>query len=210
MYKAIQIKSKERVRDLAEVFTGEREVNAMLDLVKNQSEKIDSTFLEPACGNGNFLIAILKRKLDTVQKKYKKQEEVEFYTIIAVASIYGIDISEENVAEARQRMLNEVKNFYYNIFNTKKVNKSFWDSINWILEKNIILGDTINKMQDIVFIEYSVPKKYFLERKEFRLVEQMSISKELLKKQNIKIIQLFSENIKLKNYKACKCTNLCQ
>jgi len=125
MYKAIQIKSKERVRDLAEVFTGEREVNAMLDLVKNQSEKIDSTFLEPACGNGNFLIAILKRKLNVVQKKYKKQEDIEFYTIIAAASIYGIDISEENVVEARQRMLNEIKNFYYNIFNTKKVNKSF-------------------------------------------------------------------------------------
>jgi len=125
MYKAIQIKSKERVRDLAEVFTGEREVNAMLDLVKNQSEKIDSTFLEPACGNGNFLIAILKRKLNVVQKKYKKQEDIEFYTIIAAASIYGIDISEENVVEARQRMLNEIKNFYYNIFNTKKIKKSF-------------------------------------------------------------------------------------
>jgi len=121
----IQIKSKERVRDLAEVFTGEREVNAMLDLVKSQSEKIDSTFLEPACGNGNFLIAVLKRKLETIRRKHKKQEDIEFYTIIASASIYGIDISEENVEEARQRMLNEIKNFYYNIFNTRKTNKSF-------------------------------------------------------------------------------------
>lgn len=210
MSNIIQIKSKERVRDLAEVFTGEREVNAMLDLVRNQSEKIDSTFLEPACGNGNFLIAILKRKLNAVQKKYKKQEEVEFYTIIAIASIYGIDISEENVVEAKQRMLNEVKNFYYNIFNTKKVNKIFWDSINWILEKNIILGDSINKLQDVVFVEYTSPKKYYLERKDFRPVTQIAITNKLLKKQKIEYKQLFSEEVKLKNYKICKCTHLCQ
>lgn len=206
----IQIKSKERVRDLAEVFTGEREVNAMLDLVKSQSEKIDSTFLEPACGNGNFLIAILKRKLETIGKKYKKQEDIEFYTIIAVASIYGIDISKENIIEAKQRMLNEIKNFYYNIFNTRKTNKSFWDSINWILEKNIILGDTINKLQDIVFVEYSSPKKYYLERKDFRPVKQITITNKLLKKQKIEYKQLFSEEANLKDYKICKCTHLCQ
>ena len=68
----MQTKSKERVRDLAEVYTNQREINAMLDLTKNLSENIDSRYLEPACGNGNFLVEILKRKLQTVKTKYKK------------------------------------------------------------------------------------------------------------------------------------------
>ena len=92
-----QVKSKQRVADHGEVFTSEREVNAMLDLVKQETERIDSRFLEPACGNGNFLVEVLRRKLDQVDKRYSRsQSEWERYAIIAVSSIYGVDILEDN------------------------------------------------------------------------------------------------------------------
>lgn len=92
-----QIKSKERVKKFAEVFTNPREVNAMLDLVKDECVKIDSTFLEPACGTGNFLVEILKRKLKVAKSDAER--------IIALGSIYGIDIQLDNVKTSRQRML---------------------------------------------------------------------------------------------------------
>lgn len=195
------IKSKERVRDLAEVFTSDKEVNAMLDLVKYLSENIENTLLEPSCGNGNFLVTILKRKLDTVKIKYRKQEDVEFYIIKAAASIYGIDISEENVLEARERMLNEIKNFYSYKFNTKKPNEGFWDSINWVLERNIIVGDMLNKVQEVVLIEHTTPKKYYFKRQEFELVDQLKNKKE--------INTLFEIKNTLKNYKISHYLKLC-
>lgn len=114
------IKSKARVRDSAEVFTAEKEVNAMLDLVSPAFQKIDSTFLEPACGNGNFLIEILRRKLqiEPSTRKYfghgvntpmplpkgGKAEEIITRALTAVSSIYGFDISSNNVAETRVRL----------------------------------------------------------------------------------------------------------
>src|ERR1700733_6559254 len=89
----IQVKSKKRVADHGEVFTAEREVTAMIDLVKQEAERIDARFLEPACGNGNFLAEVLKRKLAVVKKRYgKSQLEYEQYTVLAVSSIYGVDI----------------------------------------------------------------------------------------------------------------------
>jgi len=80
MIEDTQVKSKKRVADHGEVFTNEREVNAMLDLVKQETERIDSRFLEPACGNGNFLVEILRRKLEVVKARYKKSQlEYERY-----------------------------------------------------------------------------------------------------------------------------------
>ena len=76
-----QVKSKKRVADHGEVFTAEREVNAMLDLVKQETERIDSRFLEPACGDGNFLTEVLKRKLIVVENRYRKSQlEFERYS----------------------------------------------------------------------------------------------------------------------------------
>ena len=196
----IIIKSKERVRELAEVFTSEKEVKSMLDLVKYLSENIENTFLEPSCGNGNFLVAILKRKLDTIKAKYKKQIDIEFYIIKAVASIYGIDISEENIKEARQRMFYEIKNFYSTKFNTKKPNEGFWDSLNWVLEKNIIVGDMLNKIQDVFLVEYTTPKKYYFKRQDFKLINQLN---------NKNNISLFDEPVILKNYKISYYLKLC-
>lgn len=83
-----QIVSKKRVADHGVVLTGEREVNAMLDLVKQETERIDSRFLEPACGTGNFLTPILERKLRVVQKRYgRSQLEYERNAVLAVSSI---------------------------------------------------------------------------------------------------------------------------
>lgn len=196
-----QIKSKERVRDLAEVFTGEREVRSMLDLVQYLSENVEHTFFEPSCGNGNFLLAILKRKLETVKTKYRKQLDMEFFTMKAVASIYGVDISKENIDEAKQRILYEIKNFYSNTFNTRKPNEGFWDSISWVLDKNIIVGDMLNKVEDIIFLEYTTPRRYYFKRQEFMLVDQMKKAK--------KIDTLFDVKIPLKNYKITQYIKLC-
>src|SRR5512137_775687 len=100
-----QVITKKRVADHGEVLTGKREVNAMLDLVKQETERIDSRFLEPACGNGNFLAVILERKLAVVKKRYgKSQLDFERYAVLAVTSIYGIDILEDNVRQCRHRL----------------------------------------------------------------------------------------------------------
>src|SRR5271156_1634216 len=100
-----QVVSKQRVLDHGEVLTSNREVNAMLDLVKQEVERIDSRFLEPACGNGNFLTAILERKLRVVENRYgKSQLDYERYAILAMSSIYGIDILEDNVQQCRHRL----------------------------------------------------------------------------------------------------------
>ena len=100
-----QIKSRQRVAERGEVFTAEREVNAMLDLVKQETERIDSRFLEPACGTGNFLAEILRRKLAVVLRMYQRQvAQVQLQSVIAVSNIYGIDIMMDNVEECRQRL----------------------------------------------------------------------------------------------------------
>ena len=98
-----QIKSRQRVADHGEVFTNPREVNAMLDLVRDESFRLDSRFLEPACGDGNFLIEILRRKLSLLQD-IKSQTEWEFKSLIAVGSCYGIDILPDNAEACRARL----------------------------------------------------------------------------------------------------------
>src|SRR2546430_4124039 len=100
-----QIKTKQRVADHGEVLTGTREVNAMLDLVKQETERIESRFLEPACGTGNFLTEILERKLRIVKSRYGKNKwDFERYAVLAVSSIYGIDCQLDNVEKCRERL----------------------------------------------------------------------------------------------------------
>lgn len=100
-----QVNSKQRVADHGEVFTAEREVKAMCDLVKQETERIDSRFLEPACGDGNFLSEILSRKLAVVKKKYKKSPlDYEKNAILALSSIYGVDILLDNAIACRERL----------------------------------------------------------------------------------------------------------
>ncbi len=108
------IKSKERVANFGEVFTNEREVKAMLDLVKDESERIDSRVLEPACGDGNFLAEVLRRKLNTVKIRYSKNlSDYEKYSIVAVSSIYGVELLEDNAEECRERLYTIIWNDAY-------------------------------------------------------------------------------------------------
>ena len=100
-----QVKSRQRVADHGEVFTAEREVKAMCDLVKQETERIESRFLEPACGNGNFLVEVLRRKLAVVISRYRKSPfDYERYSVLAMTSLYGVDILEDNAEECRQRL----------------------------------------------------------------------------------------------------------
>jgi SAM-dependent methyltransferase len=116
-----QVISKQRVTDHGEVFTNQREVNAMLDLVKQETERIESRFLEPACGTGNFLAEILDRKLQVVQMRYGKvQLEYERNAVLAISSIYGVDILEDNIQECRDRLFN-IFNQKYSKFQTSEV-----------------------------------------------------------------------------------------
>jgi len=130
-----QVKSKQRVADHGEVFTAQREVDAMLDLVKQETERIDSRFLEPACGTGNFLKTILQRKLNVVKSKYKKSQiEYERYAFLAVSSIYGIDLLADNVEECRHTLLGHAISEYRSLYK-KNSKDTFIASCTYILEK---------------------------------------------------------------------------
>ncbi len=100
------IKSKQRVADHGEVFTPEWLVEAMLDLVKDETERLDSRFLEPACGSGNFLTKIIKRKLAAVELRYGKSDfDRNHYALLSVICIYGIELLKDNVAECQANVI---------------------------------------------------------------------------------------------------------
>lgn len=138
-----QIKSKQRVADHGEVFTREQEVNAMLDLVKNETLRIEARFLEPACGDGNFLIEILKRKLQLVEKRYaKSQREYEFYLVIAIGAIYGIELQHDNVLACRERLCKFAEQSYRSRF-PKTANDAVISVLRFILSLNIVQGNAL-------------------------------------------------------------------
>lgn len=146
-----QIKSRERVAERGEVFTAEREVNAMLDLVKQETERIDSRFLEPACGTGNFLVEILRRKLEVVRRQYqKKLGELELQTTIALSSIYGVDIMKDNVEECCQRLLDIVCRWYSEVHPQQKAPSQKLSAV-WscLLHRNILWGDALTLCEPV-------------------------------------------------------------
>lgn len=139
-----QIKSKQRVADHGEVFTNEREVKAMCDLVGDEVKKIDSTVLEPACGEGNFLIEILSRKLETVRELYANTKaKYDLNSVIAVSSLYGVDILGDNVTICRQNLFNLWQDAYIQTIG-EKPEKKLRDTVSRILELNIIRGNTLS------------------------------------------------------------------
>lgn len=166
-----QVKSKERVRDLAEVFTADREVNAMLGLIGDSSYSIDFRYLEPSCGNGNFTVAILERKMISVCEKYKKLQDFEFYSLMALGSIYGVDIASDNIKEARQRMKNVIVDRFSDVQNSRQPTDGFYKSVDYILRHNIIKGDMLNGTQKIKFTEFTSPKIYKFQQRTFRLID---------------------------------------
>ena len=146
-----QIKSRERVAERGEVFTAEREVNAMLDLVKQETERIDSRFLEPACGTGNFLAEILRRKLEVVRRQYQKQlSELELQATIALSSIYGIDIMKDNVEECCQRLHDIVCKWYSEVHPLQKAPSQKLSAV-WcyLLHRNILWGDALTLREPV-------------------------------------------------------------
>jgi len=187
-----QIVSKKRVADHGEVLTGKREVNAMLDLVKQETERIDSRFLEPACGTGNFLTEILERKLRVAEERYgKNQLEYERYAVLAVSSIYGIDILEDNVRQCRQRLFGIFDLNYLRLFKNK-TRDTCRETVRYILERNIIHGDALSlktvsdNSQPIVFSEWSLVNGSMIKRRDFTF-------RELLQYESTKELPLFSD-----------------
>lgn len=174
-----QVKSKARVADHGEVFTAEREVNAMLDLVKQETERIDSRFLEPACGDGNFLAEILRRKLKVVETHYRKSvADYEKYAVLAVSSIYGVDILQDNVEECRKRLF-AIWNDNYEDKCKDECRDEVRRAVQFILERNILCGNalTLKKVdatgQDtddpIIFSEWVFTSKSSIKRSDYRL-----------------------------------------
>ncbi len=175
-----QVKTKKRVADHGEVFTSDREVNAMLDLVKQETERIDSRFLEPACGNGNFLAEVLKRKLAVVENKYRtSQVEWERNCLIAISSIYGVDILEDNTLECQERLFIIFSKIYVDSFGIN-AKIELLKSIKFILKRNILWGDALDftnpvTKKPIVFSEWSMVNENMLKRRDYVfkfLVEQ--------------------------------------
>ena len=138
-----QIKSRKRVVDHGEVFTNEREVKAMCDLVNDETQRIDSRFLEPACGDGNFLAEILDRKLAVVKKKYRRSVmDFEKNSLLAVSSLYGVDIMMDNVVACRERLF-KIWDKQYKAVCKKECSEDMRDSISFILSKNIVCGNAL-------------------------------------------------------------------
>ena len=173
------IKSKERITNFGEVFTSEKEVNAMLNLVEAETQRIDSRFLEPACGDGNFLAAILLRKIYEVKRIYgKNQFDFQKATFAAVSSLYGIDFLYDNVCQCRTRLLNIVKDFISSSLEKNNI-KKLLESIEFVLNKNIIHGDALtltlpNSQAPIVFTEWSFTKGSMVKRTDYKMSNLLS------------------------------------
>ena len=199
---ARQVKSKERVTAHGEVFTAEREVKAMCDLVKSETERIESRFLEPACGNGNFLAEVLRRKLEVVRKRYgKNRHEYERYSVLAVSSIYGVDILSDNAEECRERLLNIWAEEYVAAFKVPASNE-LQNTVRFILGRNILCGDALTLLQEdgspIVFSEWSLISGDLMKRRDFRLDQLLKGEAEKQKRQAMLFVPGWEYDAELK------------
>lgn len=163
------IKSRKRVADHGEVFTPAWLVDAMLDLVKDESERIDSRFLEPACRSGNFLVRVLQRKLAAVELKYGKSDfERRYYALLALMCIYGIELLADNVAECRANML-EILAGYLNL----DEQDDLYRAASYVLSQNLVHGDALKMLnsagQPITFAEWGYLGRGKFQRRDFRL-----------------------------------------
>ncbi|MDA1330775.1 MAG: SAM-dependent DNA methyltransferase [Chloroflexi bacterium] len=163
------IKSKQRVADHGEVFTPAWLVEAMLDLVKDETERIDSRFLEPACGDGNFLVPVLRRKLAAVELKYGKSDfERRHYALLAVMCIYGIELLTDNIAECRANLL-EILAEYLGVC----ASDDLYRAASYVLSQNLVHGDALTMRahddQPITFAEWGYLGKGKFQRRDFRL-----------------------------------------
>lgn len=171
------VRSRKRVIDHGEVFTPRWMVDEMLDLVKSESERIDSRFLEPACGSGNFLVPVLERKLQTVRARYGSSEfETRHLALAALMSIYGIELLEDNVVECRENLVAVLRIFL-------KLNQS--DPLvaagRAVVSSNIVNGDALTMLgsdgSPILFAEWAYLGRGLFQRRDFRFdaLTQMSL-----------------------------------
>jgi hypothetical protein len=162
LFEVDQIKHRDRVRDLAEVYTHHREVTTMLDLVpdmfpgEDDPDNHDRTFLEPACGHGNFLVEILRRKIRTVTPaRHGVGDQYEHRILRCIASIYGVDIDQENVLDSRQRMRAVVAD---HVGDPDARTEGFWAAVDAILGTNIVRADALADAQKIELVAYKPGK----------------------------------------------------
>ena len=163
------IKSKKRVADHGEVFTPRWLVEKMLDLVKGETERIDSRFLEPACGSGNFLVPVLQRKLAAVEAKYGKSDfERRHYALLALMCIYGIELLIDNIDECRANLL-EIFADYLNLDESNDLYRAAFV----VLSQNLVHGDALTMRacdgQPISFAEWGYLGRGKFQRRDFRL-----------------------------------------
>lgn len=164
----ILLKSKKRVADHGEVFTPAWMVDAMLDLVKGESERMDSRFLEPACGSGNFLVRILQRKLAAVELKFGKSDfEKRHYALLALMCAYGIELLADNIAECRANML-EIFADYLKL----EEHDDLYRAAFYVLSQNLVHGDALTMCaidgQPIIFAEWGYLGRGKFQRRDFR------------------------------------------
>lgn len=167
------IKSKDRVVDHGEVFTPAWIVDAMLDLVKAESERIDSRFLEPACGSGNFLVKVLQRKLVAVELKYGKNDfEKRQYALLGLMCIYGVELLADNIVECRTNVL-EILVEYLKLDDADEL----YRAASYVLSQNLVHGDALtmrtNDGKAITFAEWGYLGKGKFQRRDFRLDDLM-------------------------------------
>lgn len=163
------VRSKQRVADHGEVFTPAWMVEAMLDLVQEETERIDSRFLEPACGSGNFLVQVLRRKLAAVELKFGRSDfEKRHYALLGLMCIYGIELLDDNIAECRDNLL-EVFSEYLSIDDSDDL----YQAASNVLSQNLIHGDALTMRtaadEPIVFAEWGYLGKGKFQRRDFRL-----------------------------------------
>lgn len=162
------IKSRKRVTDHGEVFTPDWMVSAMLDLVKDESERIDSRFLEPACGSGNFLVQVLQRKLLAVELKYGRSDfEKQHYALLALMCIYGIELLPDNIAECSSNLLDIFAEYL-----ALQETDILYRAARFVLSLNLVHGDALTmKASDggpITFSEWGYLGKGKFQRRDFR------------------------------------------
>lgn len=162
------VKSKQRVADHGEVFTPPWMVDAMLDLVKEESERIDARFLEPACGSGNFLVRIVQRKLAAVEIKYGKNAfERQHYALLALMSVYGIELLADNIAECRDNVLTA-----YAEYLQLDASDDLYRAAAHVLSVNLVHGDALTMQthgkEPIAFAEWGYLGKGRFQRRDFR------------------------------------------
>lgn len=165
------VKSKQRVADHGEVFTPAWMVAAMLDLVKAESERIDSRFLEPAFGTGNFLVQILNRKLAAVELKYGKSDvDKRHYAIYALMCIYGIELLQDNVAECKACLLK----IFADYLELDK-NDNCYRAAHYVMDQNLVNGNTLTMQtlnkKPIIFAEWQYLGRGIFQRRDFRFEE---------------------------------------